>query len=509
MSRLSETLAWAVEATGRGLDRDAVVVEVAERLTGEPWEVVRLAGGLARASEATAAHDGWLSVDLRLRRRRAPEAVRVQRGQPVFLHDAARRKPTGGWDTPPDLARRLVSDTLSAATSPPSVVRDPCCGAGALLVAMDEAGIPSIEGADLDPLLVEVARRACPRAQLRVADALEPGGPVDAIVGNPPFVAPEHQPAALRRRLQARFPDLGGRFDLAVPVMWASTEAVRDGGVAGWWLPASVLVERYGEGLRRRWTRAHRCIGVGEPVRFPGAAVDVVPLVVSVGGGPAMVGPNEVPADEVLAMPGAPWQAAAFPGAAAVWSGTHERSVALGELALVDTGVVAHGGGRTKSERLHDEPGPGRVPFADARGFFEGTYRWLDYEGEALHRPKDPRSFTGPKLVVQRVMGEGPVRARIDRSGLFVGHTCTVVVPHAERSLEVLERVVREPLALALVRLGTGRSRDLYPAQVAAMRVPEAWRAGELHRPYAEALGVPASTARRLCEGFASHARAR
>jgi hypothetical protein len=157
-----------------------------------------------------------------------------------------------------------------------------------------------------------------------------------------------------------------------------------------------------------------------------------------------------------------------------------ERSEPLGSLCVVDTGLVAHGPAGGKARLLHEEPGPGRVPYADARGFFEGERQWLDYRPDEMHRAKSPALFEVDKLVLQRIRGRGAVRAAVDRSGTYVGHTCTVVAPRDPRvDLERLLELVTSPLVDALTRIERGDRLDLYPRDVAAIPVPVAW----LERP--------------------------
>jgi hypothetical protein len=118
------------------------------------------------------------------------------------------------------------------------------------------------------------------------------------------------------------------------------------------------------------------------------------------------------------------------------------------------------------------------VPYADAKEFFQGQRKWLEYKPQAMHRAKSPAMFEGPKLVIQRLRGRGPVRAAVDRNGIYVGHTCTVVVPRDPRlDLDRLCALVTSPLVDALVRIERGQRLDLYPRDVASIPVPVAWLA--------------------------------
>jgi hypothetical protein len=165
---------------------------------------------------------------------------------------------------------------------------------------------------------------------------------------------------------------------------------------------------------------------------------------------------------------------------------------------LVDTGVVAHGLHGSKNRLLHDKAGRGRVPYADARGFFAGEIRWLQYKPHQMHRAKTPEMFEDPKIVIQRLRGRSPVRAAIDRDGVYVGHTCTVVQSRDDRaSLERLLEIVKSPVSDAITRIERGNRLDLYPRDVAAFPFPTSWLAGS-DEPLSDALGLSPQDIARL-----------
>jgi len=474
-------------------DAEAAVLAAAEAEAGDPWAIVANAGLLARCRVEVAERDLCLGPALRLAR----EGVAVPEGAPypVPIHAARRRR--GAYDTPADLARRIVASAKAAAGEVRTAL-DPACGTGAFLVALLEAGVPEVHGTDLDPLAVRVARLAAPGAQVEVGDALSAGPTHDLVVGNPPFVPPERQDKALRTHLRQRFPWLRGRFDLAVPFAAVAVRRCRSGGVVGLVLPAAVLSQPYGAPLRRRWVEGHRLVEIGGPWPFPGASVDVVSVVLVPGGGPAAL-PSGVRHEEVLSLPNVPLDPDLRPGDADLVHRVRDRSLRLGDLAHVDTGVVAHQPGGSREALLHDTPGEGRVPYADAREFFAGRHRWLEYRPERMHRAKRPAMFEVPKIVVQRIRGGGVARAAVDRAGIYVGHTCTVVVPHPPERIPIdrLCALVTDPLVAALVRIEQGRRLDLYPRDVAGLPVPRAWLEAP-ETPLAEAWELDAEAVRRL-----------
>lgn len=475
--------AW-LDRMGRDGDAAAAVVAAAEAVADRPWAVVAEAGLLARCEVAVAPRDLALSRDLRVVRR---GGVTVERGAPYPVPRNAGRRSRGAYDTPAELARAVVGATVGAARRARSGL-DPACGTGAFLLALAEAGVRDVRGSDLDPVALAVARIAVPSAHLERADALEPGPEADVVVGNPPFVPPERQDKELRAALRRRFPWLRGRFDLVVPFASVAVDRARE--AAGLVLPAPALTQPYGAPLRRRWLERHRVVELRGPLPFRGAAVDVAVLVLAVGEAGAL--PSGARPEDVLALEGAPLDPALRPADLDLVRHVRRHSVPLGELCLVDTGVVAHLPGGSREALLSEEPGPGRVPYADAREFFAGVHRWLHYLPERMHRAKRPEMFERDKIVVQRLRGRGPVRAAVDRRGIYVGHTCTVVCPRDGQPvpLDRLCELVRSPLADAVTRIERGHRLDLYPRDLAAFPVPRAWLT-DPDLPLEQALRLP------------------
>jgi hypothetical protein len=179
----------------------------------------------------------------------------------------------------------------------------------------------------------------------------------------------------------------------------------------------------------------------------------------------------------IAALPNAPWTTWLRPGDAELAASIREQCVPLSDLCAVDTGLVAHGPDGGKARLYRPGPGNGIVPFADARDFFRGEHRWMDYAQKRMHRPKRPELFEPPKLVVQRLKGRGPVRAAIDLDGIYVGHTCLVAVPTVANRvpLSLLLKAVMSPLLLAVHRIEQGDRLDLYPRDLARWPIPAKW----------------------------------
>ncbi len=444
------------------------------------WTALEVGSALARAAPLRLSEKTRLGRRLQpVRSDRGAVAV-VPAGEEAPVWDAGGRKRGGAFDTPPELARRVVQLAREAAVGDVHEALDPACGTGAFLLALDEAGVRGLTGVDASAAALAVAAALVPRARLVHEDAFAAPLPeVDAVVGNPPFVAPEHQAKAQRVALARRFPWLRGRFDLAVPFAALGAGAVRAGGGLGLVLPASMFVQPYGETWRRRWLAAHRFRALEGPLDFPGAAVKVQLLGVTIGVGPGVV-PGGLEAAAVQGLPAAPLDPKVGPEAVALRDRVRERSVPLGSLCTIDTGLVAHGPFGGKARLLSDEPGPGRVPFVDARDLFDGRLRYLRYVPEEMHRPKSPGLFEGPKLLVQRLRGGGPVRAVVDREGRYAGHTLLVAKPLPDCPVppERLLEAVRSPVAQAVTRIERGPRLDLYPRDLRELPVPKAWLRG-------------------------------
>jgi len=413
--------------------------------------------------------------------------------------DQARRRRLGAFDTGSAMARDLVGRAINHGSKRPKSGLDPACGSGAFLLAMSEQGVDRIFGTDQDSLALEVARIAVPKADLQIGDALDAGFAVDLVSGNPPFVPPERQPKLVRAKARRRFPWLSGRFDLVIPFAAAAAERCSTGGTIALIVPASLLTQPYGVGLRREWLRANVLLDLTAPRGFPGASVKVASLIMRRGGGPAPWPCEDLLASDLLDLQNVPFHTDVRRSDLAVVRRIRDRSCSLGDHCLVDTGVVAHLPGGSKNLLLTDVPREGCVPYADARDFFAGERRWLDYRPEAMHRAKRPSMFEQPKIVIQRLRGKRPIRAAVDDSGTYVGHTCTVVQttsPEAP-SLQRLAELVRSPIVDAVTRIERGGRLDLYPKDVAAFPLPLAWLSDE-RVALETAFGLKPSEVRRL-----------
>jgi hypothetical protein len=468
--------AW-LRTASRSNDPVAASRAAAEAVSSEPWAVVHDAGRLARARLTEAPQDLGLTIDLGVRVPGHPDVVAtVEAGAPYPAEDRRGRRLRGAFDTPAAMALDTVTMALNASARRVRRGIDPACGSGAFLVALAERGVREIQGVELDPAVAAVANVAAPHARIDVGDGMAVPGEADIVVGNPPFVPPERQDKALRAKLRETYPWLVGRFDLAVPFSAAAIERAHPGGAVALVLPAPMMVQPYARPLRRHWAAHHRIHGISAPRRFPGAMVDVVTIAMTIGRGPAPFPNHGLPAESLLLLDQAPFNPRLQPGDPELVARIRAQSIELGELCEVDTGVVSHGKSGGKDRLISDTPQPGWKPYVDARDLHAGRRRWLNYTPAQMHRPKRPALFEGPKVLVQRLRGAGPVRAWMDEDGLFAGHTLTVVRPVDGRlSIARLHTILTDPLTDALFRIERGDRLDLYPRDIRATPVPIRW----------------------------------
>ncbi len=475
---MHDVLSAGLRVAAQTDDVSAAVLASAEAVAHDPWRVIQEAGLLARARWVRADHDLGLRASLKVCAVDNPHVIaQVSKGALYPCFDRQGRRNRGAFDTPKSMARTVVSKALKYASRPVARGIDPSAGTGTFLLAMTELGVPEVHGIELDPLAASVARIAVPNAAITVGSGFDEWTDADLLVGNPPFVPPERQDKRLRRQLSEQLPWLKGRYDLAVPFAALSVERIRPGGGIGLVLPSALMVQPYATPLRSQWVQHHRICALSRPSGFPGAQVDVICLHMEAQTGPQPLPDFGLEPQSLLTLASVPLQAALQPGDPELVAKIRAASFPLGDLATIDTGVVSHGKLGGKKALLYSTPAPERVPYVDAKDLSENRTLWLDYQPENMHRPKTPDLFAAPKVLVQRLRGRGPIRAWIDRSGLFAGHTLTVVRPdHHQFSPESLHRLITDPMVDGMIRMERGSKLDLYPNDVRSIPVPKAWR---------------------------------
>lgn len=211
-----------------------------------------------------------------------------QRALDVAAEGVGGRKAGGVFYTPRPLVRHILDRTLGPVTEkggPLPRVWDPACGCGAFLVEAARwlrerrpgepgaAVLACLHGSDIDPLAAELCQLAlwlelCEAEEpleaagrgVRVGDSLlgeAPCDPLDAAVGNPPFLSQLASGTARSREaaaaLRGRFGrSVGAYTDPAALFLQLGMEAVRRGGRVGMVLPVSVLSSRDGAAVRAR-----------------------------------------------------------------------------------------------------------------------------------------------------------------------------------------------------------------------------------------------------------------
>jgi predicted RNA methylase len=153
-----------------------------------------------------------------------------------------RRRDAGLYYTPRALADRVVEIALRHGGVRSGSVLDPCAGAGAFLVAAARAGLRDLQGTDLDPEALGVAREALrlcgAKARLTVADALRwrPSAATDLVISNPPYG--HVKDAEERAFLLREFPALGGgEIDRYAAFLLRALQLVRPGGAVALLIP--------------------------------------------------------------------------------------------------------------------------------------------------------------------------------------------------------------------------------------------------------------------------------
>jgi hypothetical protein len=357
---------------------------------------------------------------------------------------SGRRRATGAWYTPPDLADEVTGWALDACEQSLPVVCDPACGGGAFLLAAAERlaarghdraeVVAHLVAMDVEPAAVaatvEALRRWCDGAAspvAMVADALVDAWPVrpDVVVGNPPFLGQlSSSTARLPARaatLRARWgPVAGGYVDDAALFLLAAVRSVAPGGSVALLGPESVLATRSAGKVRAEVAGAVRRIELHGRGRFD-AEVRVCTVVVT---------PGRPPADPVVA--GGHWSAflasargvpaVALPGdrrlgdVAATWAGFRDEFYGLVPLVREGDGLAVMTGGLI-------DPAVSRWGTAPAR---IGGRSWDAPSVEPHRQPGWAQPLRRPKLLV--ATQTRVVEAVIDRTGEWVPITPVVTV---------------------------------------------------------------------------------
>ena len=137
---------------------------------------------------------------------------------------ARARKRLGQWLTPWWLVEAALDEALPGLGPAPTVL-DPSCGDARWLVAVGRR-LPGarLVGWDVDPGALEAARAVCRAAGVEVElverDALAgPDMAADLVVGNPPYVRPQHLDKEVRERVWSTYGTAVDKCDLYAPFL--------------------------------------------------------------------------------------------------------------------------------------------------------------------------------------------------------------------------------------------------------------------------------------------------
>lgn len=181
---------------------------------------------------------------------------RLRRVQPMTEEPTrGERKALGAFYTDEAVVRALAAWALRR---PDRAVMDPSCGDGRFLTAAGSLGAARLVGCDVSPAAVAVTRDrlAGSRARVEVIEAdffaVEPSAvePVDAVVGNPPFIRYQNFAGTSRRRALESALRLGVRLTQLTsswaPFLLHAVQFLRPGGDLAMVVPAEILRTNYG-----------------------------------------------------------------------------------------------------------------------------------------------------------------------------------------------------------------------------------------------------------------------
>lgn len=182
-----------------------------------------------------------------------------------FSENETKQKLRGGYYTPKDLARFLLS---WVAEIKPNSILEPSCGDGVFFGEFEGVALrrSAFTGFELDPAEAEKARQqaasANRKATIHARDFLHwaiqqidnEDMRFDAVVGNPPFVRYQYLPPNFQTFAELIFKKLGVPFtkhtNAWVPFILASLALLKPGGRLAMIVPAEIIHVLHAQGLR-------------------------------------------------------------------------------------------------------------------------------------------------------------------------------------------------------------------------------------------------------------------
>lgn len=188
-----------------------------------------------------------------------------------FIALETEQKLRGGYYTPDDLARFLVS--WVAATGG-SRVLEPSCGDGAFFPSLAGSGA-TVTAFELSPEeAAKAAARGLPKCTVHNRDFLDwalqaKPRQFDAVLGNPPFIRYQYLPADFQTNAEKVFTRLGCNFtkhtNAWVPFILASMNLLRPGGRLAMVVPSEIVHVMHAQSLRTYLGQQCRRIVIVDP----------------------------------------------------------------------------------------------------------------------------------------------------------------------------------------------------------------------------------------------------
>ncbi len=161
--------------------------------------------------------------------------------------DLSHRKKHGQYFTPKSIREQLLS-FLPKIKSPK--VLDPACGSGEFLLSASEYWHnASLYGWEIDPKLVQIAKKIVPNAQILRKDSLkiQKNEKYDFIIGNPPYFEMKLTEQQKKQYVEI----IGGRTNIFSLFIKISLDLLKDNGYLGFVVPPSMNNGAYFKMLRK------------------------------------------------------------------------------------------------------------------------------------------------------------------------------------------------------------------------------------------------------------------
>ncbi len=281
----------------------------------------------------------------------------------------------------------------------------------------------------------------------------------DVVVGNPPYIRAETADKDQRNYIikSGLYTTVWGRFDVYAIFIEKGISLLKNKGSFSYIVPSAVMTINYAEELRK-WLLSEKALRIivdarGETV-FPNVGVSTCILVID----------NQAPEIDqethIVSLPNfrkgtfskmlkqsqfKRLSGSAFQIDVAVRD-DHLRqkmttaSEKLESYCYFTTGFVGHNSKTGMSvDRLihHAKAGEHYKPYIEAKEW-GGRYSWLvptryiDYLPKEMHRPKYPKLFESPKILVQRISNKRTITATLDTQQIYVNHVINCCVKAEE-----------------------------------------------------------------------------